>query len=181
MCNIENKDIGACFLADLNMSYVISTPIPMSYKHPEVVVDTNWVGQHLKDSSVRVVEVDYDPTTNYNLGHVPGAALLDWRKDLNDPITRDLLSKEQLEQLLGHAGATSQTTLVLYGDFNNWFAAFAYWILKYYGVEKTVLMNGGRKKWLAGPRSYEGDSELSQNNFQDRGQERTDQNIPRLC
>lgn len=121
----------------------------MSYKHPEVLVDTNWVSQHLKDSSIRVTEVDYDPTTNYNMGHVPGAVLLDWRKDLNDPVTRDLLSKERLEQLLGQAGATNQTTLVLYGDFNNWFAAFAYWILKYHGVEKTVLMNGGRKKWLA--------------------------------
>jgi thiosulfate/3-mercaptopyruvate sulfurtransferase len=96
-----------------------------------------------------VAEVDYDPTANYNLGHVPGAVLLDWRKDLNDPTARDLVSKEQLEELLSNAGATNQTTLVLYGDFNNWFAAFAYWILKYYGVEKTVLMNGGRKKWLA--------------------------------
>jgi thiosulfate/3-mercaptopyruvate sulfurtransferase len=121
----------------------------MSYKHPEVLVDTNWVSQHLKDSSIRVAEVDYDPTTNYNLGHIPGAVLLDWRKDLNDPVARDLLSKERLEQLLGQAGATNQTTLVLYGDFNNWFAAFAYWILNYYGVEKAVLMNGGRKKWLA--------------------------------
>lgn len=123
--------------------------ISMSYKHPEVLVDTNWVSQHMKDGSVRVVEVDYDPTANYNLGHVPGAVLLDWRKDLNDPVARDLVSKERLEQLLGQAGATNQTTLVLYGDFNNWFAAFAFWILKYYGVEKIVLMNGGRKKWLA--------------------------------
>ena len=121
----------------------------MSYKHPETVVDTNWVSQHLKDSSARVTEVDYDPTTNYNLSHIPGAVLLDWRKDLNDPVARDLVSKERLEQLLGQAGATNQTTLVLYGDFNNWFAAFAYWIMKYYGVEKIVLMNGGRKKWLA--------------------------------
>jgi thiosulfate/3-mercaptopyruvate sulfurtransferase len=121
----------------------------MSYKHPEVLVDTNWVSQHLKDSSVRVAEVDYDPTANYNLGHIPGAVLLDWRKDLNDPVSRDLVIKEQLGQLLSNAGVTNQTTLVLYGDFNNWFAAFAYWILKYYGVEKAVLMNGGRKKWLA--------------------------------
>ena len=121
----------------------------MSYKHPEVLVETNWVTQHLKDSSVRVIEVDYDPTANYNLGHVSGAVLLDWTKDLNDPVARDLVSKERLEQLLGQAGATNQTTLVLYGDFNNWFAAFAYWILKYYGVEKIVLMNGGRKKWLS--------------------------------
>jgi thiosulfate/3-mercaptopyruvate sulfurtransferase len=121
----------------------------MSYKHPEALVDTNWVNQHLKDASIRVAEVDYDPTANYNLGHIPGAVLLDWRKQLNDPLTRDLLNKAQLEQLLGHAGVTGQTTLVLYGDFNNWFAAFAYWILNYYGVSKVVLMNGGRKKWLA--------------------------------
>jgi thiosulfate/3-mercaptopyruvate sulfurtransferase len=121
----------------------------MSYKYPEVLVDTSWVNQHLKDGSVRVAEVDYDPTANYKLGHIPGAVLLDWSKDMNDPVTRDILNKEQLQQLLGRTGATPQMTVVLYGDFNNWFAAFAYWILKYYGVEKVVLMNGGRKKWLA--------------------------------
>jgi len=121
----------------------------LPYKHPEVLVETEWVHQHLKDNSVRIAEVDYDPVANYNLGHIPGAVLLDWRKDMNDPLTRDILSRQQLEGLLGRSGVTSGTTLVLYGDFNNWFAAFAYWIAKYYGVEKIVLMNGGRKKWLA--------------------------------
>jgi thiosulfate/3-mercaptopyruvate sulfurtransferase len=121
----------------------------MSYKHPEVLVDTNWVRQHLKDNSVRIAEVDYDPIANYNLGHIPGAVLFDWRKDMNDPVTRDIVSKERLENLLGSLGVTNNTTLVLYGDFNNWFAAFVYWIMKYYGVEKIVLMNGGRKKWIA--------------------------------
>jgi len=120
-----------------------------AYKHPEVLVETSWVKEHLKDSNVRIAEVDYDPTANYNLGHIPGAALFDWRKDMNDPLSRDILSKQQLEDLLSRTGANANTTVVLYGDFNNWFAAFAFWILKYYGVEKVVLMNGGRKKWLA--------------------------------
>lgn len=121
----------------------------MSYKHPEVLVETNWVKDHLKDPAVRIAEVDYDPTANYNLGHIPGAVLLDWLKDMNDPVTRDILSKQKLEDLLGRAGVGNDTTLVLYGDFNNWFAAFAFWIMKYYGVNKVVLMNGGRKKWIA--------------------------------
>ena len=121
----------------------------LSYKHPEVLVETNWVADHLNDSSVRVAEVDYDPTANYNLGHVPGAVLFDWKTDMNDPLKRDILNKVQLEALLSRSGVSNDTTLVLYGDFNNWFAAFAFWIMKYYGVEKVVLMNGGRKKWLA--------------------------------
>jgi thiosulfate/3-mercaptopyruvate sulfurtransferase len=121
----------------------------VAYKHPEVLVETSWVNEHLKDSNFRIAEVDYDPTANYNLGHIPGAALFDWRKDMNDPLSRDILSKQQLEDLLSRTGVSADTTIVLYGDFNNWFAAFAFWILKYYGVEKVVLMNGGRKKWLA--------------------------------
>jgi len=121
----------------------------VAYKHPEVLVETDWVKEHLKDSKLQIAEVDYDPTANYNLGHIPGAVLFDWRKDLNDPLSRDILSKQQLEDLLSRTGVSADTTVVLYGDFNNWFAAFAFWILKYYGIEKVVLMNGGRKKWLA--------------------------------
>jgi thiosulfate/3-mercaptopyruvate sulfurtransferase len=121
----------------------------VSYKHPEVLVETSWVSQHLNDLKVRIAEIDYDPTANYNLGHIPGAVLFDWRKDMNDPVRRDILSKQALEELLGRSGVTNDVTLVLYGDFNNWFAAFGYWIVKYYGVEKVVLMNGGRKKWLS--------------------------------
>ena len=119
------------------------------YKHPEVLVETSWVKEHLSDRKVRIAEVDYDPTANYNLGHIPGAVLFDWKKDMNDPVTRDILSKSQLEALLSNVGLDAESTLVLYGDFNNWFAAFAFWILKYYQVDKVVLMNGGRKKWLA--------------------------------
>jgi thiosulfate/3-mercaptopyruvate sulfurtransferase len=130
----------------------------VSYKHAEVLVDTNWVNKHLKDSKVRIAEVDYDSTANYNLGHVPGAVLYDWRKDMNDPVARDILSKEKFEELLGRSGVTNDTTLVLYGDFNNWFAAFAFWIMKYYDVEKVVLMNGGRKKWIAEDRQMTRDT-----------------------
>jgi thiosulfate/3-mercaptopyruvate sulfurtransferase len=121
----------------------------LSYKHPEVLVETEWASQHLKDPAVRFAEVDYDPVANYNLGHLPGAVLFDWKKDMNDPLARDILSRKQLEELLSRSGVSKDTNLVLYGDFNNWFAAFAFWILKYYGVQKVVLMNGGRKKWLA--------------------------------
>ncbi len=138
----------------------------MSYTHPEVLVETDWVNAHLEDSSIRFAEVDYDPTANYNLGHIPGALLFDWKEDMNHPVTRDILSKEQLEDLLGRSGVTNDTTLVLYGDFNNWFAAFAFWILKYYGVEKVVLMNGGRKKWLAEDREVAKDiASYSRTNF----------------
>jgi len=120
----------------------------LSYKHPEVLVESDWVSQHLKDNNVRIAEVDYDPIANYNLGHIPGAVLFDWKTDMNDPLSRDIVNQKQLEDLLSRTGVNKDTTLVLYGDFNNWFAAFAFWILKYYGFEKVVLMNGGRKKWL---------------------------------
>ncbi|HZY95402.1 MAG TPA: sulfurtransferase [Candidatus Bathyarchaeia archaeon] len=120
----------------------------MSYAKPEVLVSTDWVKDHLNDPKVRVVEVDYDPTANYQLGHVPGAVLFDWRKDLNNPVQRDILSKQQLEQLFSNSGISGDTKIVLYGDFNNWFAAYAFWDLQYYGVKNLVLMNGGRKKWI---------------------------------
>ncbi|MCI4336446.1 MAG: sulfurtransferase [Thermoplasmata archaeon] len=123
------------------------------YAHPEVLVDTEWVAQHHADAKVRVAEVDYDPAANYELGHVPGAVLFDWRKDINDPLARDLLSPEALNALFGRAGIHAETTLVLYGDFNNWFAAFAFWVFKYYGVHDVRLMNGGRKKWIAEDRA----------------------------
>ncbi len=119
-----------------------------SYAHPEVLVDTNWVVQHHKDSNVRIAEVDYDPTSNYNQGHIPNAVLFDWKKDINEPVKRDILTKEQLEALFSRNGITDSTTLVLYGDFNNWFAAFAFWVFKYYGVKDIRVMNGGRKKWI---------------------------------
>jgi thiosulfate/3-mercaptopyruvate sulfurtransferase len=120
----------------------------MSYAHPEVLVDTQWVVDHMNDHEVRIAEVDYDPTANYNLGHVPGAVLFDWKKDINDPVTRNIFSRQTCEDLLQRAEVNNNTTLVLYGDFNNWFAAFAFWAFKYYGFKDLRLMNGGRKKWL---------------------------------
>ncbi len=121
----------------------------MEYAKKDSLVSTEWVANNLDNKSVRIVEVDYDPVPNYNQSHVPGAILFDWKKDLNDPVTRDLLSRKQLEELLGRSGIGNGTTIVLYGDFNNWFAAYALWDLLYYGVENVKLMNGGRKKWLA--------------------------------
>ncbi len=127
------------------MSTAVTTK---SYAHPEVLVDTNWVVQHHKDSNVRIAEVDYDPTANYNQGHIPNAVLFDWKKDINEPVKRDILTQQQLEALFSRNGISDNTTLVLYGDFNNWFAAFAFWVFKYYGVKDIRIMNGGRKKWI---------------------------------
>ena len=118
------------------------------YANPDALVDTEWVSEHVNDEAVRIAEVDYDPLANYNTGHIPNSVLFDWKKDLNDQLTRDILSKAQLEELLGRNGVKNDSTLVLYGDFNNWFAAYAFWDLKYFGFEKVKLMNGGRKKWL---------------------------------
>ena len=120
----------------------------MNYSHPEVLVDIKWVEDHLNDPKVRIAEVDYDPTANYVLGHIPGSVLLDWKVDINDPVARNILSKQSCQELLQRIGVNNDTTLVLYGDFNNWFAAFAFWSLTYYGVKNMKLMNGGRKKWL---------------------------------
>jgi thiosulfate/3-mercaptopyruvate sulfurtransferase len=120
----------------------------LEYAHPEVLVDTQWVEDHLKDPKVRVAEVDYDPKANYKLGHALGTVLFDWKEDINDPLTRNIFSKQSCEDLLQRAGINNDTTLILYGDFNNWFAAFAFWVFKYYGYDDIRLMNGGRKKWL---------------------------------
>jgi thiosulfate/3-mercaptopyruvate sulfurtransferase len=118
------------------------------YAHPEVLTDTHWVENHLKDGNVRIAEVDYDPRANYDLGHVPGSVLFDWKRDINDPISRNILSKQSCEELLQRFGINNDTTLILYGDFNNWFAAFAFWVFKYYGYRDVKIMDGGRKKWL---------------------------------
>jgi thiosulfate/3-mercaptopyruvate sulfurtransferase len=125
------------------------------YAHPEVLVDTSWTEDHLKDLNVRIAEVDYDPKANYDLGHIPGSVLFDWKKDINDPLNRNIISKESCEELLKKSGINQDTTLILYGDFNNWFAAFAFWVFKYYGYNDVRIMNGGRKKWLEEDRSLD--------------------------
>lgn len=120
----------------------------LGYASADVLVGTDWVQSKLDDPTVRVVEVDYDPILNYSQGHAPGAVLFDWKKDLNDQTSRDIVSRSQLEDLLSRNGVSAETQIVLYGDFNNWFAAYAFWDLKYYGVSNVRIMNGGRKKWL---------------------------------
>jgi thiosulfate/3-mercaptopyruvate sulfurtransferase len=117
------------------------------YAHPEVLVSTQWVADHSGDPNVRLVEVDVD-TTGYDQGHIAGAVGWNWQTQLQDHIRRDLIEKSALEQLLGQSGISNDTTVILYGDNNNWFAAYAFWQLKYYGLKDVRLMNGGRKKWI---------------------------------
>jgi thiosulfate/3-mercaptopyruvate sulfurtransferase len=118
------------------------------FVHPEVLVSTDWAGQHLQDENVRFVEVDVD-TTAYDSGHLPGAAGWNWKRDLQDAPSRDVVDQESFAALLGCSGIRNDTTIVLYGDNNNWFAAYAFWLLKYYGHTDVRLMDGGRKKWVA--------------------------------
>jgi thiosulfate/3-mercaptopyruvate sulfurtransferase len=131
----------------------------------QVLVDTQTVANNL-GKSLKVVEVDYDPENAYRQGHLQGASLIWWKRDINDPITRDIISKSQFEDLLSRNGITPQSEVILYGDFNNWFAAFVFWIFKYYGHENVKIMNGGRKKWEIENRSYTKDeSPIQKTNY----------------
>jgi thiosulfate/3-mercaptopyruvate sulfurtransferase len=125
-----------------------------SYAHPEVIVDTAWVAAHAKDANVRVVEVDVD-TKAYDEGHVPGAIAWAWNTQLCDTVIRDILPKAQFESLMTQSGIGNGTTVVLYGDNNNWFAAWALWQMKIYGHQDVRIMDGGRKKWLAESRDLD--------------------------
>ncbi len=118
----------------------------MDYANPRALVSTNWVAEHAHDPDVRLLEVDVD-TTAYERGHIEGAVGLNWTTQLGDPIRRDIPSQVAFERLMVTCGVGNTTHIVLYGDNNNWFAAFAYWICKIYGHERVALMNGGRKKW----------------------------------
>lgn len=128
------------------------------YAHPEVLVDTQWVQDSLPDGS-RLVEVDYDPVNAYEKGHISGATLIWWKRDINDPVTRDIIDKKAFEALMSKNGISQDSEVILYGDFNNWFAAFVFWIFKYYGHKNVKIMNGGRKKWELEERSYATDAE----------------------
>ncbi len=118
------------------------------YAHPEVLVDTDWVRQHKDDPKVKLLEVDVD-TNAYDEGHIPGAVAWNWTSQLSDNVRRDILSADDLEKLASQSGVSNGDTVILYGDNNNWFAAFAFWILKMYGHQDVRLMDGGRKKWVA--------------------------------
>src|ERR671922_2255875 len=112
-----------------------------------VLVTTDWLVEHLGDDNVVVAEVDENPDL-YDEGHIAGAIKLHWRDDLQDPVERDLVEREAFEKLMGERGIGNSTTLVLYGDKNNWFAAYAYWYVKIYGHEDVRILDGGRQKWI---------------------------------
>jgi thiosulfate/3-mercaptopyruvate sulfurtransferase len=116
------------------------------YVHPEVLVSTDWVADHLNDPEIRLVESNEDPLL-YSTGHIPGAVEVDWTRDLNDPVRRDYLGKEGFEKLLRRIGVTKDTTVVFYGDRNNWWATYAYWVFQLFGHDNAKVMDGGRIKW----------------------------------
>ena len=124
------------------------------YAHPEVLVTTEWVAQHLEDPKVRIVESDEDILL-YDVGHVPGAVKLDWHTDLQNPVERDFVDKAGFEALMSRAGIANDTTVVFYGDKNNWYACYTFWLFKYFGHEDARVMDGGRAKWEAEGREYE--------------------------
>ncbi len=120
----------------------------MSDYAKDVLVEADWLQQHLGDETIRIVEVDENPKL-YDAAHIPGAIGFDWQADLQDPVRRDFLGPEAFGQLFGRRGISDDHTIVLNGDRNNWFAAYTYWYLKYYGHEAVVLLNGPREKWIA--------------------------------
>lgn len=124
----------------------------MSGYAKDVLVQADWLEEHLNDENVRVVEVDENPKL-YEEAHIPGAIGFDWKADLQDPVRRDFLGPQDFGALFSRSGISSDHTIVLYGDRNNWFAAYTYWYLKYYGHDKVLLLNGPREKWIADGRA----------------------------
>ena len=137
-----------CTFAVLFLFFTLNLSIMTDYAHPEVLVSTDWVDQHKFDHNVVLAEVDVD-TAAFDEGHIPGAIGWNWQTQLCDTLQRDVISKENLEKLMGESGINNDTTVILYGDNNNWFAAWAVWEMKMYGHRDIRIMNGGRKKWLA--------------------------------
>jgi thiosulfate/3-mercaptopyruvate sulfurtransferase len=123
-----------------------------TYAYPEVLVETEWLAAHAQDAGLRLIEVDVD-TTAYGQGHIEGAVGWNWQTQLQDSLKRTLASPKQFEELTSAAGITPSTTVILYGDNNNWFAAWAFWQFKYYGHKDVRLLNGGRKKWVSEQRA----------------------------
>ncbi|HVB59711.1 MAG TPA: sulfurtransferase [Ktedonobacteraceae bacterium] len=118
------------------------------YVHPEVLVDTSWVADHLNDPNVRLIEADEDVLL-YEVGHIPGAVKLDWHVDVQDPVGRDFVNQKAFEQLMSRWGISNDTTIVLYGDRNNWYACYSFWLFTMYSHKNLRVMNGGRAKWEA--------------------------------
>jgi len=118
------------------------------YAHPELLVETEWVAQHLNDPAIRLIEADEDILL-YEVGHIPGAVKLDWHVDVQDPLGRDFVDQRGFEHLMSRWGITPDTTIVLYGDKNNWYACYSFWLFTMYGHAKMQIMDGGRSKWEA--------------------------------
>ena len=118
-----------------------------NYAKPDALVDTEWVAEHLNDPKVRIVESDEDVLL-YDTGHIPGSIRIDWHTELNDPLRRDYLDKEHFERLMREKGIDNDTTVVFYGDKNNWWACYAFWVFQLFGHDKAKIMDGGRKKWI---------------------------------
>jgi len=116
------------------------------YTNPGVLVSTEWVANHLNDPNVRLIEADEDLLL-YEVGHIPGAVKLDWVSDLNDPVSRDYIDSERLQAVLRERGINRDTTIVLYGDKNNWWATYSFWVLRLFGIENLRIMDGGRARW----------------------------------
>jgi thiosulfate/3-mercaptopyruvate sulfurtransferase len=116
------------------------------YAHPEVLVSTDWVAEHLNDPKVRIVESNEDPLL-YSSGHIPGAVQVDWTRDLNDQLRRDYLNRQGFESLMSRIGVTPDVTVVFYGDKNNWWATYAFWVFQLFGHTNARVMDGGRAKW----------------------------------
>lgn len=118
------------------------------YAHPETLVSTQWVEDHMEDSDLRIVESDEDVLL-YEQGHVPGAVKLDWHTDLQDSVRRDYIGRQRFEELCSERGISNNTTIILYGDKNNWWATYALWVFHLFGHTNTKIMDGGRQKWIA--------------------------------
>jgi thiosulfate/3-mercaptopyruvate sulfurtransferase len=116
------------------------------YSHPEALVTTEWLASHLSDPSIRIIESDEDVLL-YETGHIPGATKVDWHADLNDALMRDYISQEQFQELLRTRGIDESTTVIFYGDKNNWWAAYAFWVFQLFGFTNAKLLDGGRLKW----------------------------------
>jgi thiosulfate/3-mercaptopyruvate sulfurtransferase len=136
----------------MSVPAVTATIEEKGYAHPDLLVSTEWVAAHLEDPSVRLVESNEDILL-YDTGHIPGAVKVDWHADLNDPLVRDYISREQFEALMRRLGISNDTTVVFYGDKNNWWATYAYWVFQLFGHSNAKIMDGGRAKWIAEKRA----------------------------
>ncbi|MFI5272154.1 MAG: sulfurtransferase [Ktedonobacterales bacterium] len=137
-----------------NMPAAAGASAASDYAHPETLVTTEWVAQHLDDPTVRIVEADEDPLLYEAIGHIPNAVKLDWHTDVQHPVRRDFIDREGFAALMRRYGIGNDTTVVFYGDKSNWYAAYSYWLFTLYGHRNVRLMNGGRTKWEAEGRAY---------------------------